>query len=332
MRGIGVCLLLAMGCGVSEVSSGEGEADLQGSTGQAVTCAARMWRFPVNGPHNIGYDAASCGSGTCATTCPDAHANSDWNGSAGHHGIDVFAHRGAELVAVADGTIVRVGVASSTSGLRVRLRDACGWEYYYGHLESAAVSQGQHVSAGQVIGYMGNSGTSGVHLHFNVSADGAYSNDINPFNLLSSTSATACPAPPPPPPAAEWGPLYRYYSPTLGDHFYTAVQIPDGAFGFGYEGTEGQIANGELPGTVPLYRFWNGSHHFYTVSEDERAAVLGGGWGDEGIEGWVLPPGAGTQTALRYYNGFNADHFFTVTAMEDGAFGYGLEGPVWSSP
>lgn len=167
------------------------------------SCEPVMNTFPVAAPHNIGYDNASCGSGTCAVSCPDAHANSDWGGD--HHGIDVFAHWRAPMVAVADASVVAVGLPSNTSGLRVRLRDACGWEYYYGHLDEAVVAKGDTVEAGQLIGYMGNTGTSGVHLHFNVSADGNYSNDINPIDLLKSTSPTACgaapaqPEPPPPP-------------------------------------------------------------------------------------------------------------------------------------
>ncbi|MCA9711625.1 MAG: hypothetical protein KDK70_37665, partial [Myxococcales bacterium] len=93
-----------------------------------VSCDPTMHVFPVAGAHNIGYDHASCGTGTCQVSCPDAHANSDWGGD--HHGIDVFAHHRADLVAVTDAVVVRVGVVSSTSGIRVRLRDACGWEYY----------------------------------------------------------------------------------------------------------------------------------------------------------------------------------------------------------
>jgi Peptidase family M23 len=165
----------------------------------AVSCNPQMSLFPVAAEHNIGYDR-SCASGTCPISCPDTRANSDWNGGAGHHGIDVFAFRGAPLVAVADGTIVAVGRPSRTSGLRVRLRDDCGWEYYYGHLDSASVSVGQRVARGTVLGAMGNTGTSGVHLHFNVSPNGNYNNDINPFDLLVSTSPTACAPPPPPPP------------------------------------------------------------------------------------------------------------------------------------
>ncbi|MBL8950315.1 MAG: peptidoglycan DD-metalloendopeptidase family protein [Myxococcaceae bacterium] len=185
-------------CGVEGEISDPGlmEEEDTSSTGQAVTCNPRMNRFPVGDSHNIGYDSASCGTGTCRISCPDQNANSDWNGAAGHHGIDVFAYHRAPLVAAADGRVVAVGTVSSTSGLRVRIRDACGWEYYYGHMDQAVVSVGQNVSSGQLIGYMGKTGAASTHLHFNVSPDGRYSSDINPFNLLKATSPTACAAPP----------------------------------------------------------------------------------------------------------------------------------------
>lgn len=170
-----------------------------------LTCGPQMTRFPTTTPHNIGYDNASCGTGKCELSCPDVHANSDH-----HNGIDVFAYTepGAELVAVADGTVVAVGWASTRSGLRVRLRDDCGWEYYYGHLDASEVNVGDQVKAGQRIGTMGNTGKradgSGysVHLHFNVSLDGGYKDGqggINPFELLKATSPTACGADPSPP-------------------------------------------------------------------------------------------------------------------------------------
>lgn len=200
-----LCLAVVVSaCGVDsslaiDDPSWPGEEDELGTTQQEVTCSAAMTVFPVKAPHNIGYDAASCGSGTCRTSCPDANANSDWNGGSGHHGIDVFAFQRAPLVATAAGTITAVGTPSSTSGLRVRLRDRCGWEYYYGHMDQAVVSVGQQVSAGQLLGYMGRTGAASTHLHFNISPDGRYSSDINPFNLLKATSPTACAAPPPPP-------------------------------------------------------------------------------------------------------------------------------------
>lgn len=179
-------VVLAAGCASERTVPSGADADVDLRT----SCDPQMGVFPVDGPHNIGYDAASCGTGTCEISCPDENANSDWGGS--HHGIDVFAWHRAPLVAVTDGEIVAVGTPSATSGLRVRLRDACGWEYYYGHLDEAAVSVGQQVSAGQLVGYMGETGTASTHLHFNISPDGAYSSDIDPFGYLAWTSGTAC--------------------------------------------------------------------------------------------------------------------------------------------
>jgi hypothetical protein len=216
LRIAGLGLLLVVGCAEGTITEGgdsfeelDPETLESASVGQEVRCAPRMSVFPVRAPHNIGYDRASCGTGTCRTSCPDQNANSDWNPAGTHNGIDVFAFQRAPLVAVASGTIVAVGTASRTSGLRVRLRDECGWEYFYGHLDQAVVSVGQRVSAGQLIAYMGRTGTASTHLHFNVSPDGQYLRDINPFQLLRSTSPTACQAAsaPTPGPAASCGRL-----------------------------------------------------------------------------------------------------------------------------
>lgn len=197
-----VCLGMTFSCGIDSTlaiddPSWPGDEDELGTTQQQVICGPQMSVFPVRAPHNIGYDSASCGTGTCRISCPDANRNSDWGGA--HHGIDVFAFQRAPLVAVTGGTITAVGVPSSTSGLRVRLRDRCGWEYYYGHLDEAVVRVGQAVNAGDLLGYMGRTGAASTHLHFNVSPDGRYSSDINPVDLLSLTSPTACSAQPPPP-------------------------------------------------------------------------------------------------------------------------------------
>lgn len=168
------------------------------------SCPATMSVFPVEGAHNIGYDA-SCAGGTCAVACDGSRANSDYgaraNGGHFHHGIDVFAHRGATLRAVADGRVVYAKVDAGNGSREVKIQDACGWSYFYGHLETFAVQTGDMVQAGQPVGTMGNSGTGGVHLHFNASPAG-YSDDIDPLGLLTATSPTACggsPTPPPPP-------------------------------------------------------------------------------------------------------------------------------------
>lgn len=260
-----VLALWSSGCGVGEAELMEGDAteapEEAVSTQQAAaSCGAKMNRFPVAAPHNIGWDS-SCNDGTCDISCPDSRANSDWNGPAGHHGIDVFAYRRAPLVAVADGVVLNAGLIPSSGVIRVKIRDACGWEYYYGHLDQVVVSVGQRVTSGQLLGYMGNTGTGGVHLHFNASPYGSYSNDIDPINLLKSTSGTACsaqpPPPPPPPPPAGCGLLAA--GKTLGVN--QSVKSCDGRFTLVMQGD----------GNLVLYQ---GSKALWWTATNGRGAVL----------------------------------------------------------
>jgi len=238
----------------------------------AVSCDPQMHVFPVAAPHNIGYDHASCGSGTCDVSCPDANANSDWGGD--HHGIDVFAHHRADLVAVADGVIERVGEVSNTSGIRVRLRDGCGWEYYYGHLDQATVVPGQTVKAGDRIGYMGATGTASVHLHFNISPNGSYSNDINPFPLLNATSPTACGGgAPPPPPAEPPPPPADQPPPPAGCGTLTADQVllP----GQELRSCDNRFALAmQLDGNLVLYKGNTALWHTYTHGQSASGVVM----------------------------------------------------------
>jgi murein DD-endopeptidase MepM/ murein hydrolase activator NlpD len=89
-----------------------------------------------------------------------------------HHGDDVFGQTGQPLLAVADGTLFSVGW-NKVGGNRLWLRDGQGNEFYYAHLSafSTLALNGAHVRAGDVIGFMGNSGdaeTTPPHLHFEV--------------------------------------------------------------------------------------------------------------------------------------------------------------------
>ena len=79
---------------------------------------------------------------------------------------------GAPILAVADGTVFSVGW-NEIGGWRLWLRDSGGNEFYYAHLSaytSLAVN-GRHVTAGQVLGFVGNTGDAQgtpFHLHFEV--------------------------------------------------------------------------------------------------------------------------------------------------------------------
>jgi hypothetical protein len=89
-----------------------------------------------------------------------------------HHGDDIFAPLGVPVVAVASGTINRVGW-HKVGGWRLWVRDAAADEFYYAHLSGYAprVFHRRHVKAGDVIGFVGNTGDAfggAPHLHFEV--------------------------------------------------------------------------------------------------------------------------------------------------------------------
>jgi murein DD-endopeptidase MepM/ murein hydrolase activator NlpD len=95
-----------------------------------------------------------------------------------HHGDDLFGQLGQPLLACADGTIFSVGW-NKIGGNRLWLLDEQGNQYYYAHLSafSTLAVNGAHVKAGQVIGFMGQTGDAEgtpVHLHF----------EIHPVSLL----------------------------------------------------------------------------------------------------------------------------------------------------
>jgi hypothetical protein len=89
-----------------------------------------------------------------------------------HHGDDIFAPLGTPVVAVASGTINRVGW-NPIGGWRVWVRDSVGDEFYYAHLSGYAPHdlRSNRVEAGQVIGFIGNTGdafTTSPHVHFEI--------------------------------------------------------------------------------------------------------------------------------------------------------------------
>lgn len=87
-----------------------------------------------------------------------------------HHynAVDIRAPYGSPVYASSSGTIQRVGY-HPIGGNYVRVLHSGGVVTYYGHLSGFAVSNGQSVSQGQVIGYIGLTGlTTGPHVHFEV--------------------------------------------------------------------------------------------------------------------------------------------------------------------
>jgi murein DD-endopeptidase MepM/ murein hydrolase activator NlpD len=98
-----------------------------------------------------------------------------------HEGIDIGAPLGAPIVAAAAGTVIYAGWLGGYGNVVV-IDHGNGLATAYGHQSSIAVGQGQSVSQGELIGYVGSTGHStGPHLHFEVRVNGVA---VDPLGYL----------------------------------------------------------------------------------------------------------------------------------------------------
>jgi len=89
-----------------------------------------------------------------------------------HSGLDISAPSGTPIVAADSGTVV-TAVYSSSYGNYVAISHGNGNSTLYGHMSKMAVTSGQSVTKGQVIGYVGSTGWStGPHCHFEIRVGG----------------------------------------------------------------------------------------------------------------------------------------------------------------
>lgn len=101
----------------------------------------------------------------------------------GHPGLDIGNRTGTAIVAADAGQVVAAGWSPIGYGNRIVINHGNGWVSTYNHLSTIAVTVGDFVKAGELIGAMGNTGYStGPHLHFEV----LYHNQFrNPLTLLN---------------------------------------------------------------------------------------------------------------------------------------------------
>ena len=111
-----------------------------------------------------------------------------------HAGIDISAPLGEAVHAAADGRVENASMANGY-GREVLLDHGHGLKTLYGHLSGFAVTTGQTVTRGQIIGYVGHSGRStGSHLHYEVRI---HDSPVNPHKYMRDVPslATANPNP-----------------------------------------------------------------------------------------------------------------------------------------
>ena len=98
-----------------------------------------------------------------------------------HTGVDLRASSGTKIYAANSGTVM-TATYSSAYGYYVVIDHGGGVATLYAHMSKMAVSKGQKVSQGDIIGYVGSTGYStGPHLHFEIIKNGQYTNPISEF-------------------------------------------------------------------------------------------------------------------------------------------------------
>lgn len=105
-----------------------------------------------------------------------------------HAGMDFTAPTGTDIYATGDGTIAAVISSKRGLGNHIIIDHGFGYSSVYAHMESFNVRRGQKVKRGDVIGFVGSTGTSvAPHLHYEIKLNGVnvdpvnyYFNDLTP--------------------------------------------------------------------------------------------------------------------------------------------------------
>lgn len=111
-----------------------------------------------------------------------------------HRGIDIASKSRTPIGANRAGTVVNKGTGwSGGRGNFVTIKDANGLKHSYFHMiEPTKLKKGDYVNAGQIVGYMGNTGHSfGTHLHYQVNKPNGSSTNPEPYVTRNIINASA---------------------------------------------------------------------------------------------------------------------------------------------
>ncbi len=99
-----------------------------------------------------------------------------------HEGLDFTAPVGTAIYSTGNGTVEKVESFGRGYGNNVIIDHGFGYKTLYAHMSKFGVRQGQRINRGDIIGYVGNTGSStGPHLHYEVWKNG---NKIDPINFF----------------------------------------------------------------------------------------------------------------------------------------------------
>ncbi len=98
-----------------------------------------------------------------------------------HMGLDIASHEGTPVMSPADGVVTYVG-RKIGFGKVIGLDHGYGYSTMFGHNSRIVVKDGQRITRGQIIAYVGNTGKStGPHLHYSIFKNGM---PVNPLDYI----------------------------------------------------------------------------------------------------------------------------------------------------
>jgi murein DD-endopeptidase MepM/ murein hydrolase activator NlpD len=148
--------------------------------GAETAYSAPFTRPTVSVPSRMPLEGAALTSGFGMRTHPVL------GGRRQHAGIDLAAPTGTPVYATADGVVSRADWYSSY-GLYISVEHGASMQTRYAHLSRLAVTAGDSVKKGDLIGYVGSTGRStGPHLHYEVRIDGLA---VNPIPYMVESEA-----------------------------------------------------------------------------------------------------------------------------------------------
>ena len=156
------------------------------------------------------------------------------SGDRTHAGQDLMGSKMQQLVAAADGTVTYLTIPEASYGYMLTITDDEGWQYHYIHINNdtpgtddgqaslehvfgPGIERGVRVQAGQLVGYLGDSGnaeSTAPHLHFEM--EDPSGTNVNPFKALEEATVLDAPT------EAEPSPFDRLAG---ADRIATAIEV-----------------------------------------------------------------------------------------------------------
>jgi murein DD-endopeptidase MepM/ murein hydrolase activator NlpD len=99
-----------------------------------------------------------------------------------HKGVDFAAPKGTPIYATGEGVVVAVKTVFGGYGKHIEIDHGFGFTTRYAHMNEFKVKKGQRIKRGDLIGTVGNTGSSTApHVHYEIMKDGRFVNPVNYF-------------------------------------------------------------------------------------------------------------------------------------------------------